>query len=46
MNRDNTIDLLRGLAILIVYLGHSILYYPIDMQALYHWCSHLGTTIA
>ena len=46
MNRDNTIDLLRGLAILIVYLGYSILYYPIDMQALYHWCSHLGTTIA
>ena len=45
MTRDNTIDLLRGIAILVVYLGHSLLYHPIDMQALYPWCQTLGTSI-
>ena len=45
MTRDNTIDLLRGIAILVVYLGHSLLYHPIDMQALYPWCYTLGKTI-
>ncbi len=45
MNRDNTIDLLRGIAIIIVYLGHSILYHPIGMEAMYPWCHQLATTI-
>lgn len=46
MKRDNTIDLLRGIAILFVYLGHSILYYPIDMQEQYPWCQVLGLSIS
>ena len=45
MTRDNTIDLLRGIAILVVYLGHSLLYHPIDMQVLYPWGHQLGTSI-
>ena len=45
MTRDTTIDLLRGLAILVVYLGHSILYHPIEMEVMYPWCHHLATSI-
>ena len=45
MKRDNTIDLLRGIAILVVYLGHSILYHPIEMEAMYPWCHWLVTSI-
>lgn len=45
MKRDNAIDLLRGIAILVVYLGHSILYHPIAMQDLYPWCNTLGRAI-
>ena len=35
--RDRSLDLSKGLAILFVYLGHSILYHPIDM-GVYGWC--------
>ncbi len=31
MSRDLSLDLGKGLAILFVYLGHSILYYPISI---------------
>lgn len=39
--RDRSIDLGKGLAILFVYLGHSILYHPISMSAMYPWCRYL-----
>lgn len=35
--RDRSLDLGRGLAILFVYLGHSILYHPIQMLDI-PWC--------
>lgn len=40
--RDRSIDILKGLAILFVYLGHSILYHPIPMQSMYVWCNQLA----
>lgn len=43
--RDRSIDLSKGLAILFVYLGHSLLYHPIHMEALYDWCWILGRVI-
>ena len=36
--RDRSLDIGRGLAILFVYLGHSILYHPIEMVNMWHWC--------
>ena len=36
--RDLTIDLAKGIAILFVYFGHSIIYHPIDLRDYYHWC--------
>ena len=45
MNRDRSIDLGKGLAILFVYLGHSVLYHPIQMVKMYPWCSLLDTVI-
>lgn len=30
--RDLTIDLAKGIAILFVYFGHSIIYHPIDLR--------------
>lgn len=45
MNRDRSLDLGKGLAILIVYLGHSILYHPIQMVKLYPWCDVLNSII-
>lgn len=45
MNRDRSIDIAKGIAILIVYLGHSILYNPIDMASMYGWCAKLGSII-
>ena len=36
--RDRSLDIGKGLAILFVYLGHSILYHPIQMIHLYSWC--------
>ena len=39
--RDRSLDLGKGLAILFVYLGHSILYHPIQMRHLYPWCNTL-----
>lgn len=35
--RDRSLDLAKGLAILFVYLGHSILYHPIQMVTI-PWC--------
>lgn len=43
--RDRSLDLGKGLAILFVYLGHSILYHPIQLGALYPWCHTLGQFI-
>lgn len=36
--RDKSIDLGNGIAILCVYLAHSMIYYPIHMCGMYHWC--------
>ena len=44
MNRDSSIDLGKGLAILFVYLGHSILYHPIQMTSI-PWCHVLERII-
>ena len=46
MIRDRSLDLGKGLAILFVYLGHSILYHPIQMANLYPWCHILAQFIA
>lgn len=46
MNRDRSLDLGKGLAILVVYLGHSILYHPIQMVKLYPWCEVLNSVIS
>ena len=35
--RDRSLDLGKGLAILFVYLGHSVLYHPIQMVSI-PWC--------
>lgn len=43
--RDRSLDLGKGLAILFVYLGHSILYHPIQMGSLYPWCHTLAQFI-
>lgn len=43
--RDRSLDLGKGLAILFVYLGHSILYHPISMASMYPWCHWLERTI-
>ena len=40
--RDRSLDLGKGLAILFVYLGHSILYHPIQMGSVYPWCHSLA----
>lgn len=45
MKRDSAIDLVKGLAILFVTLGHSIIYHPIHLAALSQWCNHLGKVI-
>lgn len=45
MNRDRSLDLGKGLAILFVYLGHSIIYHPIQMVKLYPWCHTLASFI-
>ncbi len=37
MNRDHSLDIGKGLAILFVYLGHSVLYHPIKMTNI-PWC--------
>lgn len=44
--RDKAIDLAKGIAILLVYLGHSILYYPIQMSSMYGWCKVLCNMIS
>lgn len=46
MNRDRSLDIGKGLAILFVYLGHSILYHPIQMASMYGWCHFLERVIA
>lgn len=45
MERDRSLDLGKGLAILFVYLGHSILYHPIQMADMYPWCHNLSNVI-
>ena len=45
MKRDNSIDISKGLAILFVYLGHSVLYHPIKMALQYSWCHTLDVFI-
>ena len=42
--RDRSLDIGKGLAILFVYLGHSILYHPIQMGAI-PWCHTLAQFI-
>lgn len=46
MNRDVSIDFAKGIAILFVYLGHSIIYHPIELASLYEWCHVLERMIA
>lgn len=41
MTRDRALDLGKGLALIFVYLGHSILYNPIQMVKMYDWCHWL-----
>ena len=43
--RDRSLDLGKGLAILFVYFGHSILYHPIQLARIYPWCHTLSTFI-
>ena len=43
--RDHSVDLSKGLAILFVLLGHSILYHPIQMASMYKWCEVLNMVI-
>ena len=43
--RDRSLDLSKGLAILFVYLGHSILYHPIQMAEMFEWCHVLERII-
>ena len=35
------IDILKGIAILMVIMGHAIIVYPIDLNAQYPWCNYL-----
>ena len=35
------IDVLKGIAIAMVILGHSIIVYPIDLHTKYPWCNYL-----
>lgn len=44
--RDRSLDLGKGLAILIVYIGHSILYHPIQMVKMFPWCDVLNSVIS
>lgn len=44
MSRNISIDICKGLAILFVYLGHSILYYPVNLGDVF-WCNVLATCI-
>ncbi len=43
--RDLSIDYAKGIAILLVYMGHSILYYPPGLFADCHWSRVLGQMI-
>lgn len=43
--RNISIDVNKGLAILLVYLGHSLLYYPISLSSMYGWCAVLDKCI-
>lgn len=44
-SRDLSIDYAKGIAILFVYLGHSIIYHPIVLGATYEWCNVLDKMI-
>lgn len=39
--RNRSIDIVKGMAILLVYLDHSIIYHPIDLKTIYPWCMQL-----
>ncbi len=39
--RNRSIDIVKGMAILLVYLDHSIIYHPIDLKTMYPWCMQL-----
>lgn len=43
--RIEEIDIVRGIAILFVYLGHSFIYYPINLSLMYEWCNISTSTI-
>lgn len=43
--RDLSIDYAKGIAILLVYMGHSILYYPPGLFADCQWSKVLGLMI-
>lgn len=43
--RDRSLDYTKGLAILLVYLSHSIIYHPIKLNIMYDWCMTLETCI-
>lgn len=45
MERIAEVDIVRGIAILFVYLSHSILYYPIELAGIYNWCGILETSL-
>ena len=42
MKRDRSLDLGKGLAILFVYLGHRVIYHPIQLANRYTWCHVIG----
>ena len=44
-DRDLAIDYAKGIAILFVYLGHSVIYHPIELAATYEWCHILDRMI-
>lgn len=44
--RNIALDINKGLAILFVYLGHSLLYYPISLPEQYGWCAVLERCIS
>jgi len=43
--RDLSIDYAKGIAILFVYIGHSILYYPPGLFANCEWSHYVGSMV-
>lgn len=46
MLQKNTIDICKGLPILLMYLGHYVLYHSINMSEVYGWCGLLNGSIS